>query len=251
MQTESTRMLKDVTITVVFDNYLFQDGLETAWGFSCFIEGANKNILFDTGSKGRVLLANMKQLGIAPQDVELLIISHNHWDHTGGMADLLEQHHDLTAYLPHSFTPDVKEIVQQSGAQLVEVTDAQEICPAVYSTGDLDAHIREQSLILRTGQGMIIITGCAHPGIVRIVRTAKEFFQDDDILLVMGGFHLKGDSAESIAGIIEEFKRLGVKYAAPSHCSGDTARQAFEQAYQSHFIRIGAGKIIDSDLFQQ
>lgn len=245
-----TLSLTDLRITVVYDNYPFQEGLETAWGFSCFIEGAEQKILFDTGGKGPILLSNMEKLGFAPQDVEVLVISHNHWDHTGGMADLLEQHHDLTVYLPHSFPADMKKTVKKHGARLVEVTDALEICPGVYSSGDVEGRIREQALFIRTEQGLIIITGCAHPGILNIIHTAQELLQDD-ILLVMGGFHLKDDNSETVANIIADFKSLGVKYAAPCHCTGDAARQTFEQAYQNHFIRIGAGKIMDLTLFRE
>ena len=120
-----------------------------------------------------------------------------------------------------------------------------EILQKVYSTGEMGPGLKEQSLIVRTPNGMVIITGCAHPGIVNIVKRAKEMF-DDEVLLVMGGFHLVGKSRREVDTIISDMKKLGVHYVGPCHCTGDKARKLFQQAYQEHFISIGVGKRINS-----
>jgi 7,8-dihydropterin-6-yl-methyl-4-(beta-D-ribofuranosyl)aminobenzene 5'-phosphate synthase len=88
-----------------------------------------------------------------------------------------------------------------------------------------------------------VITGCAHPGIVNIVKKAKDLLKED-VLLVMGGFHLMGQSQGSIEKIISQFRDLGVSYVAPSHCSGDTTRQLFQKEYTENYINIGVGKTI-------
>ncbi len=103
--------------------------------------------------------------------------------------------------------------------------------------------VKEQSLIIQTEKGLIIITGCAHPGIVKIVKRAKDLLKKD-ILLVVGGFHLIGKSEKEIGEIVLEFKKLGVKYVAPCHCSGDIARRLFKEVYKENFINAGVGKII-------
>jgi 7,8-dihydropterin-6-yl-methyl-4-(beta-D-ribofuranosyl)aminobenzene 5'-phosphate synthase len=90
---------------------------------------------------------------------------------------------------------------------------------------------------------MIIITGCAHPGIIKIIQRAKELF-NEQVLLVMGGFHLGGESTERLASIIASFKSLGVIYAAPCHCSGEAARQKFSREYGDKYLILGVGKII-------
>jgi 7,8-dihydropterin-6-yl-methyl-4-(beta-D-ribofuranosyl)aminobenzene 5'-phosphate synthase len=78
-----------ISITVTYDNNLYTEGLITAWGFSCFIRGAEKTILFDTGGNGSILLANMKELDINPQEIDVAVISHIHGDHAGGIERFL------------------------------------------------------------------------------------------------------------------------------------------------------------------
>ncbi|GAK56833.1 hypothetical protein U27_03797 [Candidatus Vecturithrix granuli] len=242
-QAMQTERIDNLTLTVLYDNYPSQEGLETAWGFACLIQGAEKTILFDAGGKGAILLANMRKLGFQPDAIELIVLSHEHWDHVGGMQDFLAQQPEVSVYLPHSFSAGFKDEVKHAGANIIEVQEAMQICPQVYSTGDLEGQTREQALILQTGQGMIILTGCAHPGIIKIIKKAKEMLPDE-VLLVIGGFHLKDYSRALLTDIIAEFKQSGVKYVGPCHCSGDPARQMFEQAYQNHFIRLGVGKVI-------
>jgi 7,8-dihydropterin-6-yl-methyl-4-(beta-D-ribofuranosyl)aminobenzene 5'-phosphate synthase len=103
--------------------------------------------------------------------------------------------------------------------------------------------IKEQSLIIHTDKGLLVITGCAHPGIVKIIKTAKNLLRDD-VLLIMGGFHLAGTGKSVIEDIISEIKDLGVTYAAPCHCSGDLARHLFKIEYGNHYIDVGAGRVI-------
>ena len=98
-------------------------------------------------------------------------------------------------------------------------------------------------MIIHTEKGLIVITGCAHPGIVRIVDKAKDLLKGD-VLLVMGGFHLGGESKGEIENIISSFRKLGVSYAGPCHCSGDAARQLFKEEYGENFISVGVGRVI-------
>ena len=236
-------------ITVIFDNNPYKKGLETGWGFSCLIEGIKKTILFDTGADGNVLLDNMQKLGIDPGTVDTLVLSHAHSDHVGGAYSFLQKNHKVTMYIPESFPESFKDRIRQYGARIVEVKESAEIFEKVYLTGEMGVWIKEQSLIIRTPNGMVVITGCAHPGVVNIVKRAKEMF-DDEVLLVMGGFHLINKSRSEIDAIVSDMKKMGVRYVGPCHCSGDKARELFEQAYREHYIRIGAGKRIDGKELQ-
>jgi len=233
-------------ITVICDNYATRDDLDVSWGFSCLIKHGGKNILFDTGGDGIVLLENMSKLGIDPASIDLMMISHQHWDHTGGIYHVLSAKRCLPVCLPYSFSSHFKEDMRRYGAELIEVTRAQEILPCLYSTGALDGLISEQAALLRMPMGNIVITGCAHPGIINIVKAARKAFPHDKLALVMGGFHLLDADDKTILKIISQLKKMGVLYAAASHCSGKRARELFALGYKDRFIAVGAGTLIHS-----
>jgi 7,8-dihydropterin-6-yl-methyl-4-(beta-D-ribofuranosyl)aminobenzene 5'-phosphate synthase len=235
--------VNDLTITVVFDNNPYKEGLETAWGFACVIAGAEKTILFDTGKDGSMLLNNMRKLSVDPNIVDAVFLSHVHPDHTGGRSSFLRQKSDVTVYLLRSFSKSLKDRVRQAGAKATEVYEPLEVCENVYSTGQLGRLRKEQSLIIRTDKGLVVIAGCAHPGIVKIVSTAKNLLKDD-ILLVMGGFHLEWARKSKIERRISDLKELGVRYVGPCHCTGEKAKRLFEEHFGENYINTGAGKTI-------
>jgi 7,8-dihydropterin-6-yl-methyl-4-(beta-D-ribofuranosyl)aminobenzene 5'-phosphate synthase len=103
--------------------------------------------------------------------------------------------------------------------------------------------IREQALIVRTQRGLVVLTGCAHPGIARVLEEVKELHAED-ILLVLGGFHLEWATAGRVEKILAAFRKHGVQYVAPTHCSGDRARLLFQQQYGQGYIEAGVGKTI-------
>lgn len=229
-----------VTITVLYDNNPQDPRLETAWGFACLVEGLEQVILFDTGGNGALLLRNMARLRIAPARVDVVVLSHVHADHTGGLGGFLEQNHDVTVYAPASFPQSIKDAILKAGAALVTVSGPQDVCSRARLTGELGTSIKEMSLLLEGPDGLVVVTGCAHPGIVEIVRSAKTQ-TGLPVDLVLGGFHLGDASAARIEAIVEELGAMGVRRVAPSHCSGDLARRLFEEADQPGFVRIGAG----------
>ena len=239
----STTAAKDISITVSYDNNPYKERLTTAWGFSCVIRGIEKTILFDTGGDSSILLTNMEKLGINPKEIDLVVLSHIHGDHVGGLPSFLEKNPEVVVYLPKSFPKGFKDGVKEYGAKIVEVQGPLKICQGVYSTGELGTWIKEQSLIIHTEKGLVVITGCAHPGIVKIVDKAKDLLKDD-VLLVMGGFHLGGESKSEIENIIYSFRKLGVSYVGPCHCSGDAARQLFKEEYGENFMNVGVGRVI-------
>ena len=243
----SQEEITNPVITIICDNNPYTEGLETAWGFSCLITGTEKTILFDTGPDGRLLLDNMAKLAVEPKSIDTVILSHIHADHTGGLGGFLERNSDVTVYFPKSFQKRFKRKVEDTGAQIVEAGQPLKICENVYSTGQLGRLIKEQSLIVQTEKGLIVITGCAHPGIVKIIGAARELLKKD-VFLVMGGFHMEWMGKGKIEKIISAFKKLNVRYVGPCHCSGDKARSLFEKHFgpEYRYINIGSGKVINT-----
>ena len=194
IKNENKTKIEPVTITVVYDNNPFLKGLQTDWGFACLVEVGNTKLLFDTGDNGNILLSNMEKLKIDVQSIDLVFLSHFHHDHTGGLNYLLKKNSDVTIYYPNSFPAQLVEEIKKSGAKPILVSSFQEIQTNFFSLGELGSAIPEQSLAIRTTKGIVVITGCAHPGIVNILEKAKNSFPDELIYLAMGGFHLHNQS---------------------------------------------------------
>jgi 7,8-dihydropterin-6-yl-methyl-4-(beta-D-ribofuranosyl)aminobenzene 5'-phosphate synthase len=235
--------LKHIQIAVVYDNNPYKEGFPTAWGFACLVKGAAKTILFDTGGNDALLLANMNKLGINPKEIDLVFLSHIHGDHVGGLKGFLQENKNVTVFFPHSFPAYFKADLAAFGVQTVEIRDPALICKSVYSTGELGIGIKEQSLIIHTDKGLILITGCAHPGIENIVKAVRNLIEAE-VLLAMGGFHLGAASRPVIEEIVCALEQSGVRYVGPCHCSGDLARQLFKTKYGNRYIDVGVGRII-------
>lgn len=233
-----------LTLTTVYDNYRHEGGLETGWGFSCLVKAGDRNILFDTGAEPGTLLENMEGVGIDPKSIDTVVLSHAHGDHTGGLGGFLGANPNVTVYVLDSFPQGIKEGVSSSGARLTEVSGPADISAGVSTTGKLGTWTEEQSLLINTARGLVVLTGCAHPGVVNIVREAKRL-TGRDVHLVMGGFHLSGESDEELRSIISAFRELGVQRAAPCHCSGEGARGLFSEEYGGDYIANGVGMVIE------
>ena len=234
-----------LTITVLYDNKPFNERLKTKWGFSALIENEGHSLLFDTGGDSRTLLNNMRALGIDPGSIQALLLSHPHEDHTGGVEGVLQENDSLPVYLLPSFPTAFKRNLSDR-TEVREAKAGQEIARGMYTTGEMGEEIPEQALVLHTPQGLVLITGCAHPGIVNVIRKASNLFEEM-VIAALGGFHLKSKGEPEIKAILSEFRQLGVRYAAPSHCTGKRAIALFKKEYIENFIRSGAGKIIQID----
>ena len=203
-------------ITIIYDNEIAKNikGLKAGWGFSCFIQTDKKNILLDTGWDGDMLVSNMQILGIDLQEIDSIILSHSHWDHCGGLARLLNLNANLETYIPQSFSKQQKEEIKKR-SNTYEISKPREICPKVYTTGEIEGSlikdktkilIKEQSLIISTIQGLIVIAGCAHSGIDKILNSASNL---GEIYALIGGFH-----------DFEEYDLLkDISVIVPTHCT--------------------------------
>ena len=203
-----------VKLTIVYDNEVFEKGLRSDWGFSCYVQTPDTNLLFDTGAKGDILLHNMEKLGIDPREIDAVMLSHDHWDHTGGLSSLLKVNSEVTVHKP-TFSRGPREFLE-----------------GFMTTGPLDSPqgIKEQSLLVSTKRGTVVVTGCSHPGLENILDAAHHH---GTIYAVLGGFHG-----------FNEFEALKqIPHILPCHCTQQ--KQEILRSYPDTSEICGAGKTIE------
>ncbi|MDD5109444.1 MAG: MBL fold metallo-hydrolase [Candidatus Omnitrophota bacterium] len=231
-------------IKVLFDKGALDKNLRTGWGVSFLIDD---RILFDTGEKGEWLLENMRVLEVAIDKIEAVVISHDHWDHWGGLWELLKERKGLRVYACPGFSREFKDRVKDAQAELIEAEKFTKISDDIHITGEIPGaykgkYMPEQAIVLRTENGLTIITGCAHPGILKMVEKVKGKFSSDPLYLVLGGFHLMESDKYAVEIVAENFKKMGIIKAGPMHCSGEAAEDIFKKCYAENFVLIQAGQ---------
>ena len=210
-------------VTIVYDNTVYKEGLWADWGFSCLVEAERTpKILFDTGTKGAILLANMEQLNIDPASIEEVFISHAHLDHTGGLSALLGENDNIKLYVPRSVR------VVQGVKEVISVSAPLQIHENIFSTGEID-HI-EQSLVVTTDKGVVLIVGCSHPRMDHILKAASQFGK---IYAIVGGMHGFSDFE-----LFQDFELI-----CPAHCTQHI--KAIKSLYPEKYIDGGVGQIIE------
>lgn len=208
-------------VTIVYDNDVSKEGLEADWGFSCLLEAENiPKILFDTGTKGKMLLANIEKLDIDPSSVNEVFISHAHFDHTGGLADFLGVNKKAKIYVPPSFAGPVER-------EAIAISEPTKIHENVFSTGELGGI--EQSMAVKTDKGLVVIAGCSHPGVGNILRAVAQFGK---VYALIGGLH----------GFREFDLLKDLELVCPTHCTQFKAE--IKSLYPKKYVDGGAGKVI-------
>ncbi len=208
-------------ITIVYDNTAFRKDLQANWGFSALVEVKKRKILFDTGANGGILLSNMKKLKIDPKEIGDVFISHLHWDHVGGLKDFLRVNNKVKLWVPSYFP------VAEKAGKVIEIKKPRKLYDGVYSTGELDGI--EQSLCVETKKGVVLIVGCSHPRMERILSIASKFGK---VYGIIGGLHSTRP---------ESLKALNL--ICPAHCTRYKAEIKF--LYPEKCIEGGAGKVIE------
>ena len=233
-------------IKILFDSVALDNRFTTGWGVSYLV---NNRVLFDTGEKPGKLLKNMKNMDVSISDIDAIVISHDHWDHRGGLWGILKESPKLKVYTCPNFSKRFKNRVKSYGGQIIEVDKFTQVCKDIYTTGEIKGrycgkYMAEQSLVLKTPKGISILTGCAHPGIINIVENIKQSISGDTYL-IMGGFHLMGTHKKTITSITDKFRQLKIKKVAPSHCTGKNSTKLFKEVYSDNFIEVKVGEVID------
>lgn len=230
-----------IDIRILFDNYKGDEGFHASFGYSCFIKKSYGGILFDTGADSQILIQNIKKAKINPAMITKVVLSHYHKDHTTGLKGILELKNNCQIYVGSSCIETLMKNEQIGNLNIKSINETPlEIMNGVYLTGELGEKLKEISVVMDTGGGLVVITGCAHAGLKAIFKKAKEII-NDNIFALIGGLHLKDKKEDEILHLVEFLKNEGIKYIAPSHCTGDLARKLFKDAFNSGFIEAGAG----------
>ena len=224
------------TISILYDNHA-QGGLRPGWGFSAWISAGDESVLFDTGADKLVFEQNARALGCNLSTLGALVLSHEHCDHIGAVSAVTRK--GLRLYVPAAFARRFAG-QRRGGVQVVAVRRPEQICPGVKSTGQFGRKIREQALIVDGAEGPVLITGCAHAGIVTVANLATRLV-GRPLALILGGFHLYRHDEAEVRYVAEQLLRLGVVRIAPCHCTGDGATAILRDAYGERFVEVSAG----------
>ncbi len=216
------------------------------WGVSFLI---GEDVLFDTFGDPGVLLNNMRKFNVDIAKIKHIVLSHDDWDHIAGLWYLIHNRRDITVYVCPGFKKEIKGRITSFGVNLIEAGGMTQIKDGICSTGELYGEsegrkIYEQSVVIKTDDGLIVICGCAHPGVVNIVRHVKEILREEVYSLV-GGLHLKNNTDEANRSIIEELRELGVRKIVPLHCTGKRATEAMREVFSNNFVRAKEGSSIE------
>jgi 7,8-dihydropterin-6-yl-methyl-4-(beta-D-ribofuranosyl)aminobenzene 5'-phosphate synthase len=238
-----------VRLTYLYDNTTATEGGKADWGFACLVERAGRTVLFDTGARSDILRQNLSALRIDPARVQAVVFSHEHGDHTLGI-DALPAVPGLPVYLGEHFRlpPPSVAALDRIGARRVALTasGAIEVAPGLHASEEISqGGAYEVALVADTPAGSLVVVGCAHPGIVFMLKRIADTTHRA-IHMVIGGFHLLNTPPEDVKKIVAEFKALGVSWVGPTHCTGERAIALFREAYGDRFIPGGVGRIVEA-----
>jgi 7,8-dihydropterin-6-yl-methyl-4-(beta-D-ribofuranosyl)aminobenzene 5'-phosphate synthase len=236
---------EEIHIVVLIDNNAFAEGLETAWGLSIYVEVDGTRILFDTGPDPGVLERNSKRLGIDLSRIDVVVISHGHGDHTGGLVYIASVKPGVKVFIP----PDtwLYSYVKGLGLTPVIVNKTMEVARNVFVVQPLYGPPLEEALAINTSRGIILLVGCSHPGVVNL---AKQAVKDvgGKIFIVIGGFHMWGSPEFEVRQVVEELIGLGAEKIYPIHCSGSEVREYLKQHYPERYGDGGVGLEINLEI---
>jgi 7,8-dihydropterin-6-yl-methyl-4-(beta-D-ribofuranosyl)aminobenzene 5'-phosphate synthase len=266
-------------ITILYDAFGRDPSLRKDWGFAALVEAGGKRILFDTGNNSEILAHNVRAKGIDLTRLDFVVMSHRHGDHMGGLNYLLQVNPGVKIYAPKenfgvfgaslpgtfyrqnpSLPPDMRYFDGKPPATLhfgtpwpqgkfTFITRTTEVAPGFHlimlkGSWGVDLDVMEISLAIDTPEGIVLIVGCGHPTIEKIVETAETTIKKPVHLLV-GGLHLlpaDDKQTQRIADALHDTWK--VRWMAPGHCTGEPAFAILKKTFGDHYIYAGLGTTI-------
>jgi 7,8-dihydropterin-6-yl-methyl-4-(beta-D-ribofuranosyl)aminobenzene 5'-phosphate synthase len=266
-------------VTILYDAFGKDPAMRKDWGFSALVDYGGRRVLFDTGNDRDLFAQNVKAAGVDLRKLDFVVISHRHLDHTAGLSHLLSVNPGVKIYVPQEVFGGVfgtsapgsfyrrdatlpqhmryyddhppERIVLGTawvGARFEHIDKTQELDPTmslISTVSDTPGtkEMRELSLAIRTPEGVVLVVGCSHPGIERIVEAATAI--DKRVRLVFGGFHLPAAKDEEVSRIATSLHDgFKVERLAPGHCTGEPAFALFQKTWGSDYVYAGVGSVI-------
>jgi 7,8-dihydropterin-6-yl-methyl-4-(beta-D-ribofuranosyl)aminobenzene 5'-phosphate synthase len=269
--------------TVLCENYVDgQAGAIAEHGWSVYLETDQGNFLFDTG-QGKAIINNALYFKKDLSIIKGIIISHHHWDHTGGLFDVLQQTGKIKVYshpdiFKNSYSvrsnvarnigiPFRREILESKGAEFVFNTEPEEIVPGMLFSGEIprqtsfekgdnklmiksktgfiqDNILDDQTLFINTNRGLFIVLGCSHSGIINIINYAIKMTGQEHIHTIIGGTHLGPADEETREKSIEALKEFDIERIGVSHCTGLEVSARLLNEFGKRFFFCNVGAIV-------
>jgi len=270
-------MKEDVRIKILVDNEAVRADLHGEHGLSLWIEYKGKHVLFDTGQT-RLLVRNAQEVGIDLARTDAIILSHGHYDHTGGLSSVIDMVPEVKTYLHPAATeprfsqkastaksigmPDSAQEALQSSHVVWTATPAQ-LFPGMAVTGQVprrndfedvggaffvdqncrnpDELLDDQSLSIESASGLIVVLGCAHSGVVNVLDYISRLTGRETVYALIGGMHLQNASTMRIAKTIQALRKYEIQEIVPLHCTGPRAVQDLKSAFGDKCLLSGTG----------
>jgi len=274
-------MTDDIRLAILIEDTVSEARFLGEHGLSIWIEYADKRVLFDTGQSDN-LIQNAHLLGVNLTKADAIVISHGHYDHTGGLVSVLKLAAQARIYLHPAATESkfsqkpscvnrigmseaAKKAIQ--GRDIIWTAVPAQLFPGISVTGQVprlndyedvggafyvdedcrksDQLLDDQTLFIESKKGLIVIFGCAHAGVINTLGYISQLTGEKTIYAVIGGMHLLHAGAPRIEKTIEIFKRYRIQKIFPMHCTGQKAIDAMKDAFGDKCESLGAGGIIN------